>query len=211
MATRTPLLVLHEGAVDAGSGRGSRLLDVLTARWGIGSPGDGTRRRQGALVPALAVRGPGVTGPVSGPPRHAAGMGPVPDGHRSAVGDDTGPVLGQLTVPRLPASIASVRRFAVSACRRSGFGALCESVALLVSEVATNALVHGSGEVRVQVRAHGSRLRVEVADDSPGLPRPREAGLLEEGGRGLALVDSLADDWGVQRVGGGKVVWFELS
>lgn len=116
-----------------------------------------------------------------------------------------------MTVPSLPASIASVRRFAVGVCRSQGFGQLCDAVALLVSEVATNALVHGTGEVQVRVLAHGRVLRVEVADDSPRMPVPRAAGLLEEGGRGLALVASLSQDWGVQRQGVGKIVWFELS
>lgn len=117
----------------------------------------------------------------------------------------------RITVPSLPASIANVRRFAVAACRASGLGPLCDTVALLVSEVATNALVHGSGEVQVRVSASGAVLRVEVADGSPQLPRPREAGLLEEGGRGLALVAQLSRDWGVYREGPGKVVWFELA
>lgn len=116
-----------------------------------------------------------------------------------------------LTVPSLPASIASVRRFAVGACRSSGHADLCDAVALLVSEIATNALVHGSGDVQVRVTSSSERLRVEVADDSPRMPQPRAAGPLEEGGRGLALVESLAADWGVQPRGHGKVVWFELA
>ncbi len=122
------------------------------------------------------------------------------------------PHVDRLTVPSLPASIASVRRFAVGVCRTHRASAeACDAVALLVSEVATNALVHGSGDVQVQVSARGSVLRVEVTDDSPQLPQPRAAGLLEEGGRGLALVESLAADWGVRREGGGKVVWFEVA
>lgn len=128
------------------------------------------------------------------------------------VGQNTSePVADLLTVPSLPASIASVRRFAVRACRATGRTELCDTVALLVSEVATNALVHGTGEVQVRVSARGQVLRVEVADDSPRMPEPRSAGLLEEGGRGLALVESLARDWGVHRQGAGKVVWFELD
>jgi anti-sigma regulatory factor (Ser/Thr protein kinase) len=121
------------------------------------------------------------------------------------------PVADRLTVPSLPASIASVRRFAVRACLASGNELLCDTVALLVSEVATNALVHGSGDVEVRVTSDGPVLRVEVSDDSPQMPRRRAAGLLEEGGRGLALVDSLSRDWGVERHGEGKVVWFELG
>lgn len=121
------------------------------------------------------------------------------------------PVVDRLTVPSLPASIASVRRFAVAACRTSGLVDLCDTLALLVSEVATNALVHGSGEVQVRVHATDSGLRVEVQDDSPTMPSRRRAGPLEEGGRGLALVDTLARGWGVQALPVGKVVWFELG
>lgn len=121
------------------------------------------------------------------------------------------PDTARLTVPSLPASIANVRRFAVGACRAGGLDPLCDTVALLVSEVATNALVHGTGQVEVRVSAEGQVLRVEVYDDSPHLPQRRAAGLLEEGGRGLALVESLSRDWGVDPRDPGKVVWFELS
>ena len=121
------------------------------------------------------------------------------------------PVPDRLTVPSLPASIASVRRFAVGACRAGGLASsVCDTAALLVSEVATNALVHGSGEVQVRVSTRDSVLRVEVADDSPRMPEPRSAGLMEEGGRGLSLVEELSRGWGVYREGVGKVVWFEL-
>ncbi len=132
-------------------------------------------------------------------------------GHGPCVPPDAPePVVDRLTVPSLPASIASVRSFAVDACRTSGHGELCDTAALLVSEVATNALVHGSGEVHVRVLSRGGALRVEVQDGSPQMPRPRAAGLLEEGGRGLALVESLAADWGVTPERAGKTVWFEL-
>lgn len=118
----------------------------------------------------------------------------------------------RLTVPSLPASIASVRRFAVGACQASGLAAtVCDTVALLVSEVATNALVHGTGDVQVRVTARDRVLRVEVADDSPQMPVPRAADLMEEGGRGLSLVEQLSQGWGVYREGVGKVVWFELA
>ena len=125
--------------------------------------------------------------------------------------DAAEPAVDRLTVPSLPASIASVRRFAVSACRAGGLARLCDTVALLVSEVATNALVHGEGEVQVRVRATGPVLRVEVADGSPRLPARRTAGPLEEGGRGLSLVEQLSNGWGAYREGPGKVVWFELA
>ena len=136
-------------------------------------------------------------------------------GHSQVVGrsghEIEQPLSDRLTVPSLPASIASVRRFAVKACRDSGLVSLCDTVALLVSEVATNALVHGNGDVQVRVLAEQGVLRVEVSDESPRLPVPRAAGPLEEGGRGLALVETLASAWGVQPEGSGKIVWFELT
>lgn len=139
-------------------------------------------------------------------------MTPGPAGQPQEVAAEPhDPLVDQLVVPSLPASIASVRRFAVQACRASGLLGLCDTLALLVSEVATNALVHGTGDVQVRVRAEGPVLRVEVSDDSPVMPAPRAAGLMEEGGRGLALVDSLASRWGVLAYPPGKVVWFELS
>ncbi len=138
-----------------------------------------------------------------------------PAGHRDLVVNDRPDgdqhLADRLVVPSLPASIASVRRFAVAACRNSGMCVLCDTVALLVSEVATNALLHGSGDVQVRVTADDGVLRVEVSDGSPALPHVRAAGPLEEGGRGLALVESLASAWGVQPTDDGKVVWFELA
>lgn len=114
-----------------------------------------------------------------------------------------------MTVPSVPRSVASLRRFAVQACLEAGTD-FCDTVALLVSEVATNALIHGSGEVRVSVQTGPGTLRVEVEDGSRTMPRPRQAGLEAEGGRGLALVDALASDWGTDGTPDGKVVWFEL-
>lgn len=129
----------------------------------------------------------------------------------SGLRDGATSIIERLSIPSVPSSIAKVRRFAVAACRQSGRDDLSEIVALLVSEVATNALVHGSGHVHVRVTERGSGLRVEVADDSPRMPQPRAASPLEEGGRGLALVESLAAAWGAEREGEGKIVWFDVS
>lgn len=115
-----------------------------------------------------------------------------------------------LSVETVPAGVARIRRFAVAQCAASGTGVAEDTVALLVSEVATNAMVHGNGRVDVRVLSHGRTLRVEVADSSPDLPRLRRASELDEGGRGLALVDALATSWGAQPDPNGKTVWFEL-
>lgn len=116
-----------------------------------------------------------------------------------------------LVVPSVPRSVSQVRAYARSVCEQAGLGQHAETLALLVSEVATNALVHGSGDVRVSVQAQGGRLRVEVGDDGKARPKPRTADLDAEGGRGLALVEALASSWGVDPRPPGKVVWFELG
>jgi anti-sigma regulatory factor (Ser/Thr protein kinase) len=90
---------------------------------------------------------------------------------------------------------------------------LADAVELLVSELVTNAVVHGLGAVRVLADYDGTRLRVEVHDHHPIPPRPHvTAGPdLDEHGRGLQLVAMLADSWGSTRTFDGKVVWIELT
>lgn len=119
------------------------------------------------------------------------------------------PEPGSIVVPSVPRSVAAVRRFAVEQCAGVSADA-CDTVALLVSEVATNALVHGRGDVEVKVFRLRDVVRVEVADSSPDLPRQRAADADAEGGRGLALVDALAVAWGTHQRAGGKTVWFEV-
>ena len=117
-----------------------------------------------------------------------------------------------LNVPSAPRSVALVRRYAIDACRALGWGEAADTVALLVSEVATNAIVHSYGtHIRVRVLDRGLRLRVEVFDGSPVLPVPRRPSLAEEGGRGLALVEALAVQWGADPQPDGKTAWFEVG
>ena len=111
----------------------------------------------------------------------------------------------------VPASVARIRRFATDACRTSAPAVDVDLVALLVSEVATNALVHGRGRVRVRVHPTSGGLRVEVHDDDPTLPARRQATPMDEGGRGIALVDALSSGWGAESTSDGKTVWFEVA
>lgn len=107
---------------------------------------------------------------------------------------------------------AVVRRYAVDACVALGWGDSSNSVALLVSEIATNAVLHAYGPaLRVVVLDRGMRLRIEVFDGSPGLPVPRRARLGAEQGRGLAIVDALAVSCGVDVRADGKISWFEIG
>ncbi|MFE1443718.1 ATP-binding protein [Streptomyces sp. NPDC058739] len=83
---------------------------------------------------------------------------------------------------------------------------------LLTSELVTNALVHTDREAVLTAVVSTRGLRVEVRDFVGARPRPRVPAA-DDGthGRGLILVESLADDWGVQAHGVGKSVWFELG
>lgn len=117
----------------------------------------------------------------------------------------------EMEAETVPASVARIRRFAVEASRTAAAEVDVDTVALLVSEVATNALVHGTGQVLVRVLpAPSAGVRIEVRDGSSRLPARRRATSLDEGGRGIALVEELADAWGCELTADGKTVWFEL-
>jgi anti-sigma regulatory factor (Ser/Thr protein kinase) len=93
---------------------------------------------------------------------------------------------------------------------------LCQTAALLVSELATNAVRHsGAGEfvVEIEFRTDEGLVWVGVTDDGPGFPTPRTPPVTAEHGRGLQLVGTLADRWGARRRRdtARKTVWFELN
>ncbi|MEU3512639.1 ATP-binding protein [Streptomyces longwoodensis] len=83
---------------------------------------------------------------------------------------------------------------------------------LLTSELVTNALVHTDDDAVLTATVEPDRLRVEVRDFVARKPCPRVP-VADDGtnGRGLMLVQSLADAWGVHAHGVGKAVWFELG
>jgi serine phosphatase RsbU (regulator of sigma subunit)/anti-sigma regulatory factor (Ser/Thr protein kinase) len=89
-----------------------------------------------------------------------------------------------------------------------------ESAVLLVSEMVTNVLVHTDEDAVLSARITGIRgarhLRVEVGDRSDDMPHRRSPGELASSGRGLMLMEELADSWGVNPRGQGKSIWFEL-
>jgi anti-sigma regulatory factor (Ser/Thr protein kinase) len=114
----------------------------------------------------------------------------------------------------LPASASAARtgRAFVSAyCRRHHLPVRAtEDAVLLTSELLSNAYLHARSATVVSVGLLDRTLRVEVADDSETQPEPPEAGPSATGGRGMRLIDTLAQRWGVRRHPGGKSVWFEL-
>ncbi|MGW4204020.1 ATP-binding SpoIIE family protein phosphatase [Streptomyces sp. NPDC004726] len=91
-----------------------------------------------------------------------------------------------------------------------------DSAVLMVSEMVTNVLVHTDGnallvaEITCDRATPGRHLRVQVTDASDELPHKRSPGELASSGRGLVLMEMLADAWGVDPKGEGKSIWFEL-
>ena len=82
---------------------------------------------------------------------------------------------------------------------------------LLVSELATNVVLHAKTPMRISVSTGALGVRVEVADESVALPVVRDSPRGAESGRGLVLVDRVARAWGFEPERAGKVVWFELD
>jgi anti-sigma regulatory factor (Ser/Thr protein kinase) len=101
-----------------------------------------------------------------------------------------------------------------AAVRAWGARDRADEIELVTDELITNALMHTEGAAVLTLRSFPGpdrRLRTEVEDSSSALPRRREAGASGVSGRGLLLVDRLADVWGVEARGGGKVVWCEFA
>lgn len=114
----------------------------------------------------------------------------------------------QLEVGPDPAEVGRARRWARSRLAGSGIGddePLAETLVLIISELVTNAVVHtGCPAVLRMLFAAEGGVRVEVADASDRPPRPRHAEGEDTNGRGLELVDGLADRWGWQPEGAGE-------
>jgi CheY-like chemotaxis protein len=109
-------------------------------------------------------------------------------------------------------SVRQARRFASEQLDAWGLEALVDPVALIVSELATNAVLHAAAPFSVRLQLAASALRVEVADCGPGLPNPIVPDPTGVGGRGLLLVAQLSVAWGVEAAAAPcKTVWCEVA
>ena len=118
-----------------------------------------------------------------------------------------------LVLPRTPRSVALLRHYAAEACHAVGWPSVGDTVALLVSEVATDLVLNAHGDrVRVRVLDRGLRLRVEVVDAHAS--RPEGRGARHSGGtrgRELLMVEALCSAWGTGADVDGEAFWFELG
>lgn len=117
----------------------------------------------------------------------------------------------QLVLAPHPRSAQKARAFVEGCCQTAGISGDSFDVAvLLTSETVTNAVIHGRSEVRLTVTVEIEGLLIEVADDNVDFPDLVEPYTGAVSGRGLSILDLLADSWGVTDDRVGKLVWFHL-
>ena len=115
-------------------------------------------------------------------------------------------------LPAHPRSAREARQATRALLHTSGLEQFADDAALLVTELVSNAVRHAHTSVEVAVSLLPGAIRVEVSDSDPGSTVARVAVSEDaEGGRGLAIVQSLANRWGVSTHPAGKTVWFELD
>ncbi|MER5274657.1 SpoIIE family protein phosphatase [Streptomyces sp. NPDC002809] len=117
--------------------------------------------------------------------------------------------VGDWRLPREPRSVGRARELARGQLLAWNLDDLVDTTELLVSELVTNALRYGEGEIRLRL-LRDRTLVCEVWDAGLVQPRRRRARDTDEGGRGLQLVGLLSAAWGSRRTPRGKTVWFEL-
>ncbi|MET9862805.1 ATP-binding protein [Streptomyces smyrnaeus] len=120
----------------------------------------------------------------------------------------------QRRFPRRRTSVGAAREFTTSTLASWGLNDLQDDIRLCVSELATNALLHGvppGREFCVRLDMDDSSVRLEVRDSGEGCPEARSPDAEEETGRGLCLVSALADDCGVTDHVVGKSVWLHFK
>jgi len=183
-------VVQDDGSLDTGMGH---LLAVVASKNG-GTPDD-LVERLAALVP-------------DGPPDDAVLLVGRLDRER------VGPVSElRRTLPPTPESATVARWLVNDLLRGSADDDPRDTAALLTTELVSNAIRHTRDELTLTVRLEGGTLRVGVSDSSHRRPQLVQVGERDTSGRGLHLVEALADRWGVEpdERGLGKTVWFELG
>jgi anti-sigma regulatory factor (Ser/Thr protein kinase) len=118
-------------------------------------------------------------------------------------------LITRLQLPPEPSSAGVARRFVASSLAAGD--EVGELAVLLVSELASNAVLHARTPFELVVDNDAARLRVEVHDTNPTMPMLKDYVAESVTGRGLHMVASSADNWGFEARHDGKIVWFELA
>lgn len=147
--------------------------------------------------------------------QHSSVVGPVgyksadPAAEEPSSGEDGAtPEFSELYVP-VPSAVRAVRRFVENRLKAWGEHALLDDAALVVSELAANAITHARSAFRVSIARTDAAVRLAVEDLSPDQPK-LDGSRKALAGRGLVLVAGLCSQWGVERGPHGKLVWAQL-
>ncbi|MFC3689950.1 ATP-binding protein [Aquipuribacter hungaricus] len=116
----------------------------------------------------------------------------------------------ELALPARPGSTRDARRWVADRLAELGLDDLLDAVELLTSEVVTNAVIHAGTPMLLRLRAEGPGVQVEVDDGSAMPPARRHYSATATTGRGVEVLETLADEWGWQPHDGGKTVWFRV-
>ncbi|MBB2910903.1 serine phosphatase RsbU (regulator of sigma subunit)/anti-sigma regulatory factor (Ser/Thr protein kinase) [Streptosporangium becharense] len=116
--------------------------------------------------------------------------------------------IAEVSLPADRRSVSQARRFTRATLGEWGLSSLCDNTELMVSELVTNAIEHGGGEVELRL-LRGPALVCEVSDTSASAPVMREMSSTSDTGRGLHLINWLAHRWGSRTTPKGKIVWIE--
>jgi hypothetical protein len=133
--------------------------------------------------------------------------------HSSVVGARRTPDGAATTTRAFAAALDSpraARHFVLDTLQAWDEHPLLDDAAVIVTELATNAVLHTQGAFTVDVSCSPHTVRIAVHDVSPSRPRRRDASLVATSGRGLGIVAALAHQWDVETIDAGKTVWAEL-
>ncbi len=108
-------------------------------------------------------------------------------------------------------ALRGARQFVADSLVSWGNESLVDDALLVVAELMTNAVIHAQSEFVVAIAARGDSVRVSVRDGSAVLPVMQDPDAHSVSGRGLVLVAGIAQRWGIELIGNGKVVWADLS
>lgn len=115
-------------------------------------------------------------------------------------------------LPRSAEAPADARRCCDTVCDEGGLGHLAADCRLLVSEVVTNAVEHGSGAITLEMTTRPGAVHISVSSEAPAMPpTPGWPETYAVSGRGLAIVAAVAARWGTEHHRAGTRVWFELG
>jgi DNA-binding NarL/FixJ family response regulator len=127
--------------------------------------------------------------------------------------DDVGRTSHVNEAARFEADVSSVplaRDFVRRWLQERGAEHVFDEASLIVTELATNAVLHADSPYEVRLSRNDGVIRIEVADGDAGTPEPQPFSAIAESGRGIVIVSAISASWGIEAQPDGKVTWAEI-